>query len=229
MQTGVLKAMRVINELQGAHDGETIVIVGNGKNLELTPPEDFAGYASIGMNTIVEYEDWVPDYYIAVDRRVPREFGDKINARFKGVNKVLPYPRLYNKLADQNSTFYFRTPDGLLWPKNGGRLWQDDFNKPLIYGNSMHIAIKMAYFMGASTILLIGMEHEPHNANEHFWGIDEKMSPDQPTAGWLAGYKELAQVLKQKQVRLLNISKNTFVPASIIPTASVRSWKKRRQ
>lgn len=216
--------MRWFTEFRNAHKGKTMLLVGNGNNLHLTPPEDL-DYPSIGMNTIVEYPDWMPDYFVTVDRRVHREFGNKIDARYADIPKFLPHPRLLRWLAP--NSYFFRNRQGLLWPKNGGSLWQEDMeSNPIIYGNCMHVAIKLAYYMGAKTILIVGMEHEPHHTNRHFWGDDEVMSPDQPTKDWQEGYSMLSENLAKHKVKLLNISEETFVPADIIPQDSWENWKK---
>jgi len=211
-----------ISKFRDIHKGKTILLVGNGGNLHLTPPEKF-NLPSIGMNTIHLYAGWSPDYFVTVDRRVRREFGEAIEKKFKDIPKFIPTPRL--KAWTGENFYRFRSGQGgLLYPKNGRNLWQDDIeNQPVIYGNVMHVAIKLAYFMGAKKILIIGMEHEPHKSNAHFWGDDDKMSIDQPTKGWQQGYKVLCDELKKHKVKMLNISQETFVPDSIIPTDN---WKK---
>ena len=216
--------MRWIQEFKDKHKGKTMLLVGNGGNLHLTPPEEF-DYPSIGMNTIVEYENWMPDYFVTVDRRVYGEYRGKIDKKFTDIPKILPHPRLMKWVTP--NIYFFKARQGFLWPKNGVSLWQDDFETtPISYGNCMHVAMKLAYYMGAKTILVIGMEHEPHSINRHFWGIDTVMSPDQPIKDWLEGYSILADNLLQRRVKLLNISEDTFVPADIIPQDNWENWKK---
>lgn len=217
--------MRSFKEFKDVHRGKVLLVVGNGKNLDLTPPEVF-GYLAIGMNTIVKHPNWVPDYYVAADRRVFREHGEEIQKKLLYVPKFLPAPTMTR--WDGPNTFFFRTYPGMLWPKNRKDLWQKDLETgPLIYGNSMHIAIKLAYFMGAKTILIIGMEHKPHKADVHFWGKDEKMSPDQPVKEWIRGYGILAENLANSKVKLLNISQGTHVPAKTIPRDDWENWKEK--
>ena len=212
----------MISDFKNKHKGKTILLVGNGSNLELTPPEKFS-FPSIGMNTIHLYEGWMPDYYVTVDRRVYREFGDDVYKKYHNIPKFVPAPRL-NAWKGENFHRFRSGQGGLLWPKNGRGLWQDDIEKEvMIYGNVMHVAIKLAYFMGAKKILIIGMEHEPHKSNAKFWGDDKGMSVDQPTKGWQDGYKILADELKKRKVKLLNISQNTHVADDIIPT---ENWEK---
>jgi len=210
-----------IDKFRDAHKGKTILLVGNGANLHLTPPEKF-NLPSIGMNTIHLYDGWMPDYYVTVDRRVRREFGAEIEKKFSDIPKFIPTPRLGSWLG--RNFHYFKHRQGLLYPKNGLSIWQDDISKqPMIYGNVMHVAMKLAYFMGAKKILIIGMEHKPHESNAHFWGDDSGMSVDQPTKGWQQGYKVLCEEFAKRGIEMLNISKETYVEKDIIPTDS---WKK---
>lgn len=93
----------------------------------------------------------------------------------------------------------------------------------------MHVAIKLAYFMGAKKILIIGMEHKPHEANAHFWGDDSGMSIDQPTKGWQQGYKALCEGLEKHGVKMLNISQETFVSNDVIPTDDWKKYTKKQR
>lgn len=213
--------MNDMQKFRNVHKGETILLVGNGENLHLTPPEKFP-YPSIGMNEIYLYDGWTPDYWVAVDGSAWHE---NIRTRFLAVPKFIPHPRLTKW---QGENFHrFKNLQGFLWPKNGRALWQDASSletQEWIYANSMHIVIKLAYWMGAKNILIIGMEHRPHKADVHFYGKSSKMSPDQPTADWLKGYKILCDQLSERKVRLINVSQDTFVPADIIPQDSWENW-----
>jgi len=207
--------MRIL-DFKDIHKGETILLVGNGRNLLKTPPENF-DYPSIGMNTICEYKgDWKPDYYVAVDTRLWYEFGASIQANLKGIPKFISQPRL-TVIWGNDNVVGLKHPPGVLWPDNRLSLFNPDLTKPVVYGNVMHVAMKLAYWMGAKTILIIGMEHEPHAGNEHFWGTDEKMNVDPPSRDWQKGYKLLAEEFSKNKVKLFNISKDTFVDPEIIP------------
>jgi hypothetical protein len=108
---------------------------------------------------------------------------------------------------------------------HGENLWQDDIeHAEVTWRNVMHVAIKLAYFMGAKTILIIGMEHKPHNAQGHFWGTDNGMPPDAALKDIFEGYKQLADGLKARKVKLLNISEDTYVPEEIIPRDKAKNW-----
>jgi hypothetical protein len=93
----------------------------------------------------------------------------------------------------------------------------------------MHVAIKLAYYMGAKTILIIGMEHDLQNQQAHFWGRDEGMPPTAPLNEWLEGYRQLTEGLQANGVKILNISENTFVPDEVIPRDDWKNWIKSKK
>lgn len=217
-----------IEPFQNIHKGEVILFVGNGENLGLTPPENF-DYPSIGVNEIHLYSeiykrDWRPTYYTTVDRKNMREFGDKIAKEFVDIPKFIPTPRM-DKWQGENFYRFKNNTGGLLWPKCKRELWQNDIiREPMIYGNISHVGIKLAYFMGAKMILIIGMQHQPHKEDRHFYGINLAMSADQSTQGWFQGYKVLCEELEKRKVKLLNISENTYVPENVIPRDNWENW-----
>lgn len=211
-----------ITKFKDIHKGKTILLVGNGENLHLTPPEKFS-YPSIGMNTIHLYEGWKPTYYVTVDRRVWKEFGAAIEAVFTDIPKFTPKPKL---LGWRGANFYrFRNRPGPLYPKGKENLWQEDIeHAEVTWGNVMHVAIKLAYYMGAKTILIVGMEHKPKNARKHFWGEDDGMPKDAALRDIFEGYKQLVEGLHRHDVDIFNISQETYVPASVIPVDDAENW-----
>lgn len=211
----------IFEEYQGWHQDQTMLLVGNGGNLDLTPPEWFQ-YPSIGMNTIHKREGYKPDYYIAVDRRVAREFGGAISNRFSDLPKFVP-DRIRD-LWHGNNYVEFKVPAGVLWCKGRGSLWQNNFDS-ISYGNVMHVAIKLALHMGANRILIIGMEHNPANANAHFWGVDSGMPAHPPLPDWYEGYTHLVNGIKNSGREIFNISANTYVPEDIMPRDNFTKWR----
>jgi hypothetical protein len=217
-----------IADFKGRHTGETMLLVGNGKNLKLTPPEMFNHYPSIGMNTIVEYRGWKPTYYTAVDRRVEREFGKKVRRTYADVQKFVPTSMGIN-FSDITFHRWDHAP-GPLWKPGGGSLWQEDIGSTdIIYANIMHVAIKLAYYMGPKNILIIGMEHDPANMKRHFWTEIDPGMGNAPRDVWLEGYRQLAEGLQANGVRILNISENTFVPEEIIPRDDWKNWTPQKE
>jgi hypothetical protein len=205
------------------HKGETVLLVGNGENLHLTPPEWF-NYPSFGMNTIHLYSGWKPTYYAAVDVRVMKEFGAAITERFTDVPKFVPSPNL-DKWQGEN--FYrFQYQHGPLWHKEHGSIWNPAaLDRFMRFANVMHVCLQMAYYMGFTTLLIIGMQHKPGFADAHFWGTDEGMGTKQPLQIWLDGYEQLCTDMAKLGVQVINISEDTYVSETIIPRGDYRDWK----
>lgn len=210
-----------LKSFENIHHGHTMLLVGNGENLNLTPPEWF-DYPSIGMNTIVLYKGWKPDYYIAVDRRVEKEFGGRILSRYADVPKLIPN-RMSREWTGQTFHRWDHNP-GPLWSSEKGALWQNDIEGKINYGNVMHVAMKIAFYMGAKTILIIGMEHNPKTGQPHFWGTDTGMPVHVPLKEWLEGYRQIVNGLHNHGVEIYNISPGTFVPEEIIPRDDWRKY-----
>jgi len=214
---------------RNAHQGETILIIGNAKNLYLTPPESF-NCATIGLNTIHKYQpaagQWIPDYYVAVDRRVAKEFGNAISERLWRTPKFVP-ERVLKYWHGHNFQAFRTMPGPGLWSPNKGSLWQKDPARELIsYGNVMHVALKLAQLMNPARILIIGMEHDPANFRDHFWGLDQGMGFGADLKGWIEGYRQLRIGLESLGIEVLNISPNTFVSADAIPHDDFRKYQR---
>lgn len=211
-----------ISRFKDAHAGETILIVCNGANLNLTPPYLF-NFPSVGLNTVHLYKDWTPTYYTAVDVRLAQEFGASILERFTNIPKFIPDRLAFWAEQSKADNFYqFKMRHGFLWsPNDADGLWQNDIDN-MTFSNIVHVAIKLALYMGAVKILIIGMEHAPDQGKLHFWGEDQNGVNDVPLGEWFEGYKQLVEGAKSKGIEILNLSPETYVPESIIPRAD---WK----
>lgn len=199
------------------HEGETCLLVGNGKNLKLTPPELFS-FPSFGMNTIHLYEGWKPTYYCTVDQRVMREFGDGIFSKFSDIPKFFPQPNL-NKWSGENVFRFLHRPGEILANDPSE---PDFFNKGLAYTNIMHVAIQLAWHMGFKTLLIVGMEHKPYKGQDHFWGCDHGGNANPPLDVWFDGYRRLADSAPLRGIEILNVSEQTCV--DIFKKDDWRNW-----
>lgn len=213
-----------LKDFHNKHSGGTCLLVGNGKNLSLTPPELF-DYPSFGMNTIHLYEGWRPTYYTTVDSRVMREFGEAVYERFADIPKFIPTPNL-DKWQGENFYRFYHRP-GALWPDSQAKLWPSGLltEHGITYANIMHIAMQLAYYMGFTTLLMIGVEHKEHKAQDHFWGCDHGMKAAPDTTEWLKGYKILADGMKAQGVKIINISEETGVSTDILSRDKWSNWK----
>lgn len=207
-----------IDSFVNRYKGETALLVGNGENLHLTPPTNFS-YPSFGMNTIFKYESWRPDYYVTVDQRVMREFGDEVAQL--DMPKFVPTPHLNDWQMD--NTYRFNHLAHELWDEH--ILWNLHALKfGFAYHSVMHATMQIAALMGFTTLLMIGVEHNPEDGRRHFWGTDIKMPMELPLNDWLRGYKVLVEGMKRYKVTVLNISENTYVADSILPRGDWRNY-----
>lgn len=206
-----------MQRFKNTHAGETCLLVGNGANLHLTPPAWFS-YPSFGMNTIHLYSGWSPDYYVTVDDRVRREFGGVIAARFRDIPKFIPYD-LREWQGEKFITFNHIADD----LKRG---WKPNELPGITYHNVMHVAMQLAFWMGFTTLLMIGVEHKQDEGNKHFWGVDEGMPAQPPVPDWYVGYETLVKGMAACGVKVLNISEQTYCPAEILPREDWRKYAK---
>lgn len=203
------------------HKGETGLLVGNGINLHLTPPEWF-DYPSIGMNTIYKYEGWQPNYFIAVDPRLMREDGKQIAEKYKDVPKFVASPGLDNW---QGENFYrFIGKPSKVIPVSTSDASQRDF---LVSGNIrwncvMTAAMQLGWWLGFETLLMIGVHHDTNDQQAHFWGQDVKA----PIKDLSILYEAKRTVVRMANgVRFLNISEDTHVPEDVLPRGDWRDWR----
>lgn len=214
-----------IERFHKLHAGEKCLLVGNGINLHRTPPAWF-DLPAIGMNTIHKYNGWKPTYYTTVDSRVMREFGNEINDVYRDVPKFLPTPNL-DKWQGENIYRFYHRP-GALWQSGNGSLNYAGLlaETGITYANIMHVAMQLAYYMGFTTLLMVGVQHKPMKAQDHFWGCDHGMGAEMPLDDWFAGYKTLADGLRTQGVKVFNISEDTCVPDEILPRDDWRNYAK---
>ena len=191
------------------------MLVGNGGNLRETHPSSFP-YPAIGMNTIHLLEGWQPNYYVTVDSRVHREFGEAIARRFASIPKFIPSGKLDAWQGENFVRFHQKVDDFIDL---------DQLEEGIYFSNVMHAAMQIAYYMGFATLLIIGMEHDPRNQRAKFWGTDAGIRNEAPLAQWFKVYRLLVEEMYLRGVRVLNISPNTYVPDDVIPRGDWRDYE----
>jgi len=210
-----------LDGFHNAHQGETCIIIGNGKSLADIPAEFIHSYPSFGSNTICLNKEIKPTYYVAVDSRILREFKEKVDERLHDIPQFVPKPNLDKWHSKHVYRFYHRP--GPLWPYGNGVLWPRDIlgEDGITYNNVTHVVMQIAYFMGFTKLLIVGMDHK--NPTQHFWGNDEK-APGLPDLDlWAAGYQELAEGFEPR-TELVNISTQTELPEEIIRRDTWRNY-----
>jgi len=216
-----------IGDFYNLHDGQTCLLVGVGGNLKLTPPEWF-DYPSFGVNTIYKYEGWKPTYFVGVDERLEREDGAAIAEKYSDIPKFIPYPDRDSWKGNNFYRFHHRAGDLVI---GGQSPYQPNgLIKPgITYYKIMGAVMQIAWYMGFTTMLMIGIQHKPNQGQsedrEHFWGTDIKAPPDQPFHFWFDEYKTFVRAMGSR-VKVLNISADTYVPEDVLPRDDWKKWSK---
>jgi hypothetical protein len=205
------------------HRGETALLVMVGPNLELTPPEWF-DYPSFGVNSLYRRGgDWKPTYYVGVDERLRLEDGPAICEKYRDVPKFFPTPD-WDELQGENIHRFAHRQGSSLYV--GGQSPSDRdalTRKGITYFRVPDAVFQIAWHMGFTTMLVIGVQHKPGAELEHFWGHDDG-AVVQPVQHWFNGYRHFSQM---GSFRVLNISEDTYVPEDVIPRDDYRKWKTR--
>jgi hypothetical protein len=196
-------------------------MVGNGKNIYKTPPEWF-NYPSFGMNTIFYYDGWKPTYYVAVDACMYEGYGEMVNKAYPDIPKFIP---LYLGNWTGENFYYFNHIRGVTHVPGRPVTKEDALYTGIAFTNSMTAAMQIAIHMGFTTLIMIGVEQKPGHGNlvEHFWGRDPQMPESQTDEHWNLGYKAVRA--SNQNVKILNISQDTYVPEDVLPRDDWRNWK----
>lgn len=211
-----------LSDFYNLHKGETCLIVGVGANLPLTPPTWF-DYPSFGVNTIYKQTqwDWKPTYFVGVDDRLEREDGKAISEIYKDIPKFIPRPDRDSWQGENFYRFYHRP--GLMFV---GGMTADHpqalTHRGIAYHKIMEVVFQIAWHMGFTTMLMIGVQHKPDAYREHFWGLD-KESVEQDQQIWFDGYRDMRSAMGNK-IKVLNISEDTYVPEEYLPRDDYRNW-----
>lgn len=207
------------------HAGETCLIICNGPSLNEMPLDFLWRYPSFGCNTICEWTEFEPWYYVAVDDRVRREFGDRVLERFSMIPKFVPTPNLDSWIGPLFYRWFHRP--GPLWPYAKQALWPSDMlsTDGITWSCVPHVMMQLAYFMGFTTILIVGMDHSD-NYKDHAWGKDAGMNdrkdPRKLWDKWEAGHMQLYKGFIENGVEMINITPGTMERS--LPKDDWRKW-----
>jgi len=136
------------------HKGETCIAIGNGPSLKDVPNEFLESYVTFGVNKIW-LKEFEPTYYAATDPIMSQYMrlmmGMKCREYFllPSICRNQPGPKAINLVKGKGVVFSY---DPLSWISNGN-------------GSVMFTVLHIAYLMGFSTVLLVGLDH---SGNEHF-------------------------------------------------------------
>ena len=152
-QEEVLKASNaLLTKYKNKHRGQRCIIIGNGPSLNKMDLSFLKNEITFGMNRIyLLFDKWNfrPSYYVSVNPLVIEQSAEQIckitSPKFLGLNG-LPY------IQNHRDTIFLqsiRSPSFSNDPRNG--LWE---------GHTVtYVAMQLAYFMGFSEVILIGVDH----------------------------------------------------------------------
>lgn len=202
------------------HDGQTCIVCGVGPNLESTPPESLS-FPSFGVNTIYKRAGWMPTYFVGVDERLRLDDGPAICEKYRDIPKFFPTPD-WDALQGENIYRFKHRTGGELTIGGQSPL---DIKSLTVWGITyyriMDAVFQIAAWMGFTTLLCVGFSHDTMPKYRRlFWGIDEReMSSGFEWEEY--GYKYFSTSLP---VKILNISRDTFVPESVLPRDDYGKW-----
>ena len=215
-----------IADFYNLHKGQTCLICGVGPNLSLTPPNWF-DYPSFGVNTIfrtpqgADFGGWKPTYFVGVDDHLQRRYGDDILAAYPDVPKFIPYPDRDSWHGPNFYRFYHRAGE-VIWGGHHPNRPNGLVSPGLGYRRIMDAVLQIAWYMGFTTMLMIGISHKPNTRQDHFWGFAD-YDPTRDFVYEEMGYSEVSRAMGAK-VKVLNISEDTYVPADVLPRDDWQKW-----
>tara|TARA_B100000674_G_scaffold92251_1_gene64857 strand:+ start:6421 stop:7215 length:795 start_codon:yes stop_codon:yes gene_type:complete len=143
-----------IKSLKDIHKGKTIIIIGNGPSLKRTPLDNFKDYICIGMNKIdliFPKVKWRPQYVIAENNLVVKQHWRKMNNI--NIKYVLSWKSRWFIAKKQRNNFFY-------YFNNSSNEFSIDAENG--FGSSSTVtysALQLAYYMGAKTVILLGIDH----------------------------------------------------------------------
>jgi hypothetical protein len=146
-------SIRKLQALKDIHKGERCVIIGNGPSLNQTDVQKIRHEVTFGMNRIyLAWEEWgfSTSYFLSVNDLVVEQCAQEILAL--RVPLFISWRARRWLTPQENLHFLYTTYTGPLFAKDvSKRLWEG--------ATVTYTALQLAYHMGFSTVVLIGVDH----------------------------------------------------------------------
>lgn len=146
-------SMRKLQALKDIHKGERCVIIGNGPSLNQTDVQKIRDEVTFGLNRIyLAWEEWgfSTSYFLSVNDLVVEQCAQEILAL--SVPLFISWRARRWLTPQDNLHFLYTTYTGPLFAKDvSKRLWEG--------ATVTYTALQLAYHMGFSTVVLIGVDH----------------------------------------------------------------------
>jgi len=151
----VLENRTYLEKFTNLHPGQRCFIIGNGPSISKMDLSPLAGEVTFGMNRIyLAFQNlrFVPTYYVCVNELLLEQFAAEI--RPLPMEKFLNWNRRSLFLPQEKSTGFLKLSLAV----------GDQFNQNIIQpfysgGTVTYITLQLAYMMGFSEVILIGVDH----------------------------------------------------------------------
>lgn len=182
------------------HKGETAIIIGNGDSLKSIPTELLNKYPSFGVN-LIHMRSFQPTYFSCVgDKYLFNHAKDIYNvvadadiAFIGGQHLDKPIPELKELYSFDNIELIHR--DTVTFPGEYQTMG----------GSATYVNLKIAYFMGFDTVMLVGCDHNPEWT--HFYGNHLNTPPPEwKFHDMTYHYFVASEVYKEAGRRIINLS-----------------------
>lgn len=209
-----------LQDFRNIHDGEDVLAIGTGPSLLDIPTDFLSTMPSIGVNYLPYYRDlldgFIPHYWTALDTS-PMELLDSMPAEI-----IRFVPNRQQKRAEaagrnlKNCVFY--EVAAMPRPDRMG------------YSTSLAAAVQIAFYMGASNVLLAGFDCTKGNKSDALpepgkTGTQHFYDPDngrQYSPGWDKNMGQIAEWAEAMGKGLYNIS--PFTMSRMVQQRSFREW-----
>jgi hypothetical protein len=136
----------VIIDFKDKHKGEACLVIGNGPSLEVTPLDQLEKYPAFGANKIYG-RGFTPEYWTCVDRDM--------------LHDCIPWMLEHHVLCDKFVPREIPLPGShqLNIVVESG-FSKDASEKVVIGGTVTYVNLQLAWYMGFTTVLLVGVDHK---------------------------------------------------------------------
>src|SRR6476660_2634480 len=145
------QSMRRLRRFQHLHAGKRCFIVGNGPSLRQTDLSLLRNEITFGSNRIYLHGDFRPTYYVCSNDLVVQQCAADI--------EKVSMPKFIG--WHHRDSIRFTDDMVFLWTRCGLRSWFfTDLTEGCWEGSTVTmVAIQLAYYMGFSEVILIGVDH----------------------------------------------------------------------
>lgn len=146
-----------LGALKGRHQGQPMLVVGNGPSLNHTPLEDFAALPAIGMNKIdllFTRSAWRPSMIVCANDAVVMQH------RAQFTNSDIPIwlawkHRWYMPKHAKRLSYYLNRK---------GSIFRTDLENGVSIGDTVtFVALQLAFWTGADPVIIFGVDHTFQN------------------------------------------------------------------